>query len=211
MSTVQSTYLDWTALTHRPDCCRPAWEVDVRTDRTGRDLRSYGEESSRAHSCPDEDCDHRNTFDQTTVRVVCRSCGLAHLIRGEHTEDTGSSSMSTTCLGFGMAPRRVAGLYLWPGEPWLAYGRAVSDEPHDFVVTRTRVDRVAAQDVAGEITQGRGKRGGVVWSAATLPNPDGRYGLQHVRFDQVTEGLRSVAAAAKWIAAQLASSGGDAS
>ncbi|MER7874862.1 hypothetical protein ABTY63_15065 [Streptomyces solisilvae] len=204
MSTVQATYLGWEALAHRPDCRRPAWEVDVRTERGGRDLRSYSDDERRKHSCPDEDCTHGNTFDRITVRIVCRSCGLAHLISGE---ETGRTSAEVKHLGYGMEPRRAAGLYLWPGEPWLAYGRAVSDEPHDFLVTRERVERVTAADVVGEIGQGRGKRGGVVWSAVAVPTPEGQYGVGPVRWSQAIEDLRSVAAAAKWIAAQV----GDAS
>ncbi|WP_060952426.1 hypothetical protein [Streptomyces hygroscopicus] len=205
----QDTYLGWEALEHRPDCQRPSWEVDVRTERGGRDLRSYSDDQRRKHSCPDEYCGHGNTFDRITVRIVCRSCGLAHLISGEESEDTGRTSTGVKHLGYGMEPRRIAGLYLWPGEPWLAYGRAVSDEPHDFLVTRTRVDRVTAADVVGQILQGRGGRGAVRWSANAVANPEGQYGLGQLRFDQATEGLRSVAAAAKWIAAALQDAGGE--
>ncbi|MFE5159675.1 hypothetical protein ACFRNT_14365 [Streptomyces sp. NPDC056697] len=205
MSTVQTAYLGWEALEHRPDCRRPSWEVDVRTERGGRDLRSYSDDERRKHSCPDEYCTHGNTFDQITVRIVCRSCGLAHLISGEESEDTGRTSTDVKHLGYGMDPRRIAGLYLWPDAP-LMHGWG-DDEPWGFLATRERVDRVTAADVVGEIQQGRGKRGGVVWSAAAVPAPDGSYGVGPVRWSRATKDLRSVAAAAKWIAAQV----GDAS
>lgn len=196
MTSVQDTYLGWELLAHRPNCKRPEWGVDVRDD----DYNIRNRHDGPDHSCPNEDCGHANRYTQTTVRIVCRSCGTAHVLHGENLTTT---SASTAYLGYGQAPRKVAGLYLWPGEPWLSYGRAVSDEPHDFLVTGARVDRVSEADVVGQIVQGRGKRGAVVWTAAAVPG--GEYGIGRVRFAQVAEGLRSVAAAAKWIvAAQLA-------
>lgn len=195
---VQTAYLGWEALEHRQGCSRPVWTVDVRTEDQFRP-RHGGPE----HACPNEECDHRGgRFEATTVRIVCSSCGAAHLFGGsEHVRRT-----STQALGYGQPPRRAAGLWLWPDAPLIGWGPN-ADEPWGFLVTRERVDRVTAADVVGEIQQGRGKRGGVVWSAAAVPAPDGRYGVGPVRWSRATEDLRSVAAAAKWIAAQA----GDAS
>lgn len=201
MTSIQGTYLGWELLAHRTSCKRPQWVVDVRDD----DYNFRNLYDGLDHSCPNEDCGHANRFIRTTVRIVCSACGTAHVLHGEN---VGNTSTSTAYLGFGLAPRKVAGLYLWPAEPWLNFGRAVSDEPHDFLITRRRVDRVSEADVVGQIVQGRGKRHGIVWSATAAPNPDGPYGVRltsgGVRFAAATEGLRSVAAAAKWIAGQLA-------
>lgn len=197
MTSVQDSYLGWDLLAHRPECKRPSWTVELRDDHRGF-RRTY---EGPGHSCPNEDCGHDNRYTETTVRIVCSSCGSAHLLHGE---DLKVTTTSTAHLGYGLAPRKVAGLYLWPGEPWLYIGRAVSDEPHDFLVTRNRVQRVSEADVAGTITQARGRRGGVLWSAAAVPSAEGPYGISSVRFARVAENLRSVAAAAKWISGQLA-------
>lgn len=205
MQRVEDSYLGWELLAHRPDCKRPQWTVDVRTADAHRYQPSFGEPIP-GHSCPDEGCGHGLRFRETTVRVVCTSCGVAHLIRGEDTEDTGSTSTSTRVIGYGLAPRRTAGLCLYPGHPWLDLGRALSSWPHDFLVTAERVARVTETDVVGTITQGRGTRGGARWAATAVPNQDGPYGIpgvHRVRFAHAVEGLRTVAAAAKWISAQL--------
>lgn len=213
-SDVQTTYLGWERLTHARICKKPSWEVDVRTDDETRYRGRYGEPRP-AHKCDDEDCGHGNSFAQITVRVVCRSCGIAEVITGEHNDDTGRSTTRISTLGYGMAPRKVAGLFLWPGQPWLALGRAATGEPHDFLVTATRPagDLVTAADVVGQITQSRGQRGGVVWNALAVADPAGPYGTYRVReglvaFRFCQEGtLRSIAAAAKWIAQQQANGG----
>ncbi|MGW7201074.1 hypothetical protein [Streptomyces chryseus] len=197
---VQDTYLGWRHLEHAPACKRPEWGVDVREDDYA--LReNYG---GPGHGCPIDDCGHANRYTQTTVRIVCRSCGTAHVLDGENVQTT---TTRTEHLGYGLPPRKVAGLHLWPAEPWLYFGRSASDEPHDFLVTSERVDRVTEADVVGQITQGRGKRGGIVWSAAAVPSPRGPYGdgrASGVAYAQLADGLRTVPAAAKWIAAQLA-------
>lgn len=196
MNAIES-HLGWELLSHRTACKRPAWTVDVKTDDYG--LRKVYEDEGR-HSCSNESCEHESRFDETTVRIVCRSCGVAHEIAGEL---TGRTTTSTRALGYGLPPRKVAGLFLHPGEPFLAYGRAVSDEPHDFVVTRDKTERVTADNVFGTISQHRGKRGAVQWTALAVPDPDGQYGYgRPVRFAHAREAFRTVAAAAKWIAAQ---------
>lgn len=207
MSTVQDTYLGWERLSHAEGCKQPVWEVDLRRrEDAWRYKASLAYEERAEHKCADEHCTHGDRFDELTVRIVCFSCGMAEVITGERTEDTGRSSTHAKHLGYGMPPRRVAGLLLWAGEPWLNVGRAVSDEPHDFLVTRPGVERVTKEAVAGQITQTRGKRGGVIWTAAAVPAEDGPYGvgLGRVRWTRVQEGFKTPAAAAKWIAARLA-------
>jgi hypothetical protein len=212
MTTVQDTYLGWEQLTHAGGCKRPVWEVDLRARQDSwRYKASLAHEERAEHKCADEFCSHGSRFDELTVRIVCRSCGMAEVITGERNEDTGRSSTHAKHLGYGLPPRRIAGLLLWPGEPWLNVGRAVSDEPHDFLVTGLGVERVTKDVVAGQVTQTRGKRGGLIWTAAAVPAEDGPYGvgLGRIRWARVQEGFKTLAAAAKWIAAQLAEAEAD--
>ena len=191
MTSALDSYLGWDLLTHRPGCARPSWTVDVRT--THDEFRSR--HGGPVHDCQNGECGHGDKYTSTTVRIVCTSCGLTETITGETgTGDTGRSTGSTRDLGYGLAPRRVAGLHLYPGEP------------HDFVVTVARVDRVTTADVVGQITQTLGRRGGVQWSATAVPAPDGRFGLGHIRWAHAQDGHRTVAAAAKWIYARVVDS-----
>lgn len=196
MSTAQIAYLGWELLEHAEGCRRPVWTVDVRTESEYRPRRD-----GAGHDCPNENCAHGDRFEATTVRIVCSSCGTAHLLTADSER---VRRRSTAALGYGQQPRRVAGLWLWPDEPLLSWGRGKDEEPWGYLATRQRVDRVTAADVVGEILQGRGKRGGVVWSAAAVPSQTGRHGVGPVRWATATTDLRSVAAAAKWIATQLA-------
>lgn len=211
MTSALDSYLGWEKPEHRRECKRPEWDVTFRTEEKAYRHVGYGEAPLK-HQCTDEYCEHGNSFDQTVIRIVCKSCGAARVISGEKTEDTGETITSTTYLGYGLAPRKVAGLLLWPGTPWLDIGRIREAEPHDFVVTRLKVKEVTETTVVGQITQGRGDRGGVVWSTLAVPNPNGSYGyVQRVRFEHANDGrgrggppLRSVTAAARWIGARLA-------
>ncbi|MGC5034140.1 hypothetical protein ACPXCS_06075 [Streptomyces sp. DT190] len=197
------TYLGWEQLIHRPACKRPRFDVDLRTTEDELRYRLPGEE--RQHKCADDNCEHGNRFEAITVRIVCRSCGVAELVTGERTESVGRTSTSTACLGYGLPPRRTDGLFLWPGEPWLPFGRLNTAEPHDFLVTATRVERVERDDVVGQITQARGKRGGIVWAAAAVQSPTGPYGAGlGLRWAHAAEGFKTISAAAKYIQARLA-------
>lgn len=204
MTTVQSTYLGWEQPEHLAACKRPQWSVDFRTDPEEFRYR-YDGGNSHPHSCPNEDCEHGDRYPRTTVRIVCTSCQAALVIRGE---DCGTSRGMTanTTHGYGLPPRKVAGLLLWPGEPFLDLGRFRSDEPYDFLVTRPGVQQVTRADVVGVIMQTRGKRNAVTWSAATDPRDSkylrGRIDWSRRSGDEGT--LRTVMAAARWIAARLA-------
>lgn len=218
MISALDTYLGWDQPQHHEGCKRPAWDVAVRReDRVSR--RTWHGEPPLKHTCPQEDCGHGNSFAEVMVRIVCRSCGAAQVVTGEDTPDTGIRTTDAEVLGYGLAPRKLAGLLLWPGEPWLHHDlRARDDEPHDFVVTRTGVKHVTTDTVVGQISQGRGGRGGVVWTALAVPDPQGQFGYaQHLRWAHANDGrgrggsaLRTVAAAARWIGARLTEAQGGA-
>ncbi|MCI3277565.1 hypothetical protein [Streptomyces cylindrosporus] len=200
-----NSYVGWHDLPHAPRCPRPNWEAQVHTDHEA--LR--GRTASPVHSCSDEDCPHRDEFELTTIRLVCRACGNAHVLTAELRSE---QHTRTTAIGYGMRPRRASRLLLWPGQPWSSHGRmAEHPYPHDYVVTREGVKRVNEGDVVGTITLTSGKRGGLVWTAAAVPDPDNEFaalapGL--TRWKHVQQDLRSIPAAAKFIAAHL--EGGDA-
>ncbi|MFI8531095.1 hypothetical protein ACIGMX_12680 [Streptomyces aquilus] len=216
MRSTLDTYLGWSELQHAEGCKRPLVKTAWRRDeKQWRRSPGFGEPPVK-HSCTGgEYCAHGDCFTQLTVRIVCVTCGAAQLITGEDTEATGISTTSTKHLGYGLVPRQAAGLLLWPGTPWLDYGRAGSEEPHDFVVTRTGVRKVTQDVVVGQITQGRGKLNGLIWSTLAVADPEGRYGFgQPVRYVHCNDGqgqggspLRTVKAAARWVAARLAEHG----
>ncbi|MFF0626738.1 hypothetical protein [Streptomyces sp. NPDC004296] len=199
----EGAYLGWQLLQHAASCTRPAWVIDTKTTRGYRD-RLPGESQ---HGCPDVDCGHTDWFEHTSVRILCRSCGTVRTFEGElHT--LGGRLVENT--GYGAAPTRAAGLWLYPGPP-LVIG--VGEEPYDHLVTREKVDRLAPHHVVGKIVRGRGPRGGTAYSAA-LQNPDttgaarayaDRHGDIDLPWLAVSGELtfKTVTAAAKWIAARL--------
>lgn len=198
MTTATSTYLGWDLLVHFKGCEKPAWTVDVRTKHDEWRGRDGGEK----HDCPNEECWHSDRLTRTTLRIVCLSCSRAYMLDSE--EELRAGSPSTITKGYGEAPRRVAGLLLWPGDPFLYFGRLSTPEPWDFVVTRAGVTRVTEDDVVGVISQASGKRGARCWSVVAARSDEGPYGLSPLRFAHAAERLRTVAAAAKWTAARLA-------
>ncbi|MET9089654.1 hypothetical protein ABZX77_48690 [Streptomyces sp. NPDC004237] len=214
MKSALDTYLGWEQPQHRDGCKRPSWDVAFRTDEKQyrREYRGYGEPLAK-HECPDEECAHGASFDRVTVRIVCRSCGAATVITGEDTEETGTTRTSTLHVAYGLAPLQKAGLLLWPAEPWLgSLGRHDEEFPHDFVVTRTGVRQVTQDSIVGQITQGRGKLRGRVWTTLAVPDPKGQYGfLQRIQWAHSNDGrgqggapLRTVLAAARWVGARVA-------
>ncbi len=204
MTTVTATYLGWDELQHFDGCTKPAWTVDMRTepDTFRRPV------SVDKHECPVEECWHGSRYERTTVRIVCLSCQAACTVESEDGVRRGSSKTVTD--GYGQPPRRIAGLLLWPGDPFLSWGRMSTDEPWDFIVTRPGVTRVTQDDVVGVISQARGKRGALCWSVVAVRDEAGPYGLRPLRFAHAAERLRSVPATAKWIAAQLVDASGGA-
>ncbi|WP_330335748.1 hypothetical protein OHS33_39580 (plasmid) [Streptomyces sp. NBC_00536] len=193
-----SAYLGWTRPAHRPDCARPSWEVDLRTE--------FGQHRNRrggpAHSCPNDDCDHGDQYEEVTVRLLCRSCQVVRLITGEEQSDRSTTTAST---GYGQAPKPVAGLWLYPGPPLL---RLHDSTPYSYLCTLERVEQLDEKDIVGTIVEGRGSRGATVWSAAALLEV--RH-LPSVRTEpyftwKTVSGdtaFKTVAAAAKWVKAAV--------
>jgi hypothetical protein len=191
---VRESYLGWDVLAHFKGCAKPAWTVDVKTEYDA--YRHRDRDSTAPHSCPDEECGHGPRYERTTVRIVCLSCTALHIIHAE------MSLRQTPAqhAGYGLPPERKAGLLLWPGEPVLSFGRLATEEPFDYLVTRPGVSRPGKDNVVGEITQTRGRRGAVLYAAVAQLDPAGEYGYGDHRWAHAAEGLRSVGSAAKWIA-----------
>ncbi|MBE4790968.1 hypothetical protein [Streptomyces caniscabiei] len=145
---IEHTYFGWNQLTHTDNCTDPAWTIDVRHDLGIRPLAN----GTILHGCPDQHCAHEGGLDRVTVRAVCRSCRTAHLITGEALTRT---TTTTDAIGYGQPPREIAGLYLWPSRPVLhghGPGRSgLDDQPHEYLVTTTPVDRLTPDDCIGAI------------------------------------------------------------
>lgn len=195
MSALTDSYLAWDELDHKPGC-PGQWTVDVRTEYDTYRSATGGS----SHACPNEECGHSTRYDKTTVRIVCTTCGIAHTMSGPA---GAQRRTSTKALGYGQPPKKAGGLWLYPGAPLLhGWGHSEDDEPEGYLVTRTPVDRVTVDNVIGSIHQDRGPRRGVQWSATAVPGPQGEYGYGLIRWARASGELRSVTAAAKWIAAQ---------
>ncbi|WP_374987178.1 hypothetical protein [Streptomyces fradiae] len=107
--------------------------------------------------------------------------------------------------GYGQPPKRVAGLWLYPGPPLLDLRGY--DSPGAYLCSRQQVDRLSENDIVGVVTEGRGPRGRTVYHAAIGPDfhPPAR-GLSGYADWAKTSGEKpftSVTAAAKWVAAEL--------
>lgn len=149
---IEHTYFGWTQLSHTESCATPTWDIDVRHD-TG--IRPHADRAV-THGCPDQHCTHDSDFGRVTVRVICRGCDTAHVITGESLARTVTT---TDALGYGQAPRQIAGLYLWPGRPvlhgWGPGASGLDDQPHEYLVTTALVDRLTPGDCVGAIGRHR--------------------------------------------------------
>ncbi|MFI7239312.1 hypothetical protein [Streptomyces cyaneofuscatus] len=198
MTQLLNTYLAWAELAHAPDCAAPQWAVDIRTERDVYRSVTHG----TPHACPTPECGHSDRYEKVSVRIVCSSCGRAHILSADASADS-IRQTSTKALGYGCPPKKAGGVWLYPGEPRLfGWGHGEDGEPEGYLVTRTRVDRVTADNVIGAIYKDQGPRRGVKWAATAVPAADGEYGYGPVRWTRLQEDLRSFTAAAKWIAAQ---------
>ncbi|WP_331718747.1 hypothetical protein [Streptomyces sp. NBC_00212] len=193
-----AAHLGWRPFAHRPDCAKPVWEVDQQSEPDKlRDRRSGPE-----HACPSAECGHRDHYDKVTVRVLCRSCQTVHLISGEeHT----SRTTTTARTGYGQAPKRVGGLWLYAGPPLLDLREYTS--PGGYLCALEKVERLAQDDIVGAIGEGRGARGGSTWSAGALPTWQ-PFGIGGAPFPTWAKGsgdptFKTVAAAAKWVKAAV--------
>ncbi|MFI8365298.1 hypothetical protein ACIGD1_34740 [Streptomyces sp. NPDC085612] len=199
-----AAHLEWEPFSHRADCSKPVWEVDHQIVYDKLRHRHEGPE----HACPNEECGHRDHYDRITVRLLCRACDTVRLIGGEeHTNET----TTTARIGYGQPPKRVAGLWLYPGPPLLHLREY--NTPGAYLCSRERVDRLSEKDIVGAVSEGRGKRGATVWHAAVGPefHPPAR-GLSGYAVWAKNSGEKpftSVTAAAKWVAAELDATAND--
>ncbi|MFD4895765.1 hypothetical protein ACFWNL_35945, partial [Kitasatospora sp. NPDC058397] len=150
---IESAYFGWSDLTHLPGCRRPAWQIATK----------HTPEREGGHGCPAEDCGHDGKRPRVEVRAVCGSCGVAHVIAGEALS---SRTTHAATLGYGTAPRKAGGLWLYAGPPRVAVEEA---QPDAYLVTREKVARVRPEDVVGLITKTTGKLGGIAYTASVNP------------------------------------------
>lgn len=186
----EDLYLGWSELRHAEGCRKPMWVAETRTEW---DTYRRG----RTHSCPDEDCDHRDSYEKTTLRLVCRSCGTVRLYGGEMHSSGGSTVEQ---YGYGQQPKKAGSLYLYPGETaeWVS----APNSPWDYLVTAEQVDRITKDNLVGSIAQGRTPRGRVIWSAGAHPKFEmGMHGTPMVTYAVVSgeKVFSTPTAAAKWI------------
>lgn len=193
MNTVRDLYLGWSDLAHGQDCPVPVWEPQLRIDQG---LRGRLLARTEGHACPAEECDHDSVYRRFTIRLVCRSCTVVHVIHGE---DVGITATTTPAYGYGQQPRELEGLWLWPGEQTLP-GR--DEEPRDYLITRTPHAPTRPSDVAGTISRYRTTGYHVRWQASAIADPTGPYGDDQLRWARRQNELRSVEKAAAWIAVQ---------
>ncbi|MGW6210991.1 hypothetical protein [Streptomyces sp. NPDC055109] len=188
MQLIESLYLGWSPLSHGPGCPSLTWDsVEILRDEGGRIVQSGAER----HACANADCSHTDTFTRVQLRLLCRDCSTVRTITGENLTD---DPISIEDSGWGLAPREVSGVWLWPGQPVISGG-----EPNDYLVTRT-ADGVTTENLYGIISGHREADNIRRWIAAALPDPDGPHGEHSLRWQYRTAGLADVAAAAAWIA-----------
>lgn len=179
MTTIQSTYFAFDPLPHATGCRSTRWEVDTRTQTV---LREGGQ------------------VEETTVRLVCRTCTAAHLLTAPEAPRT----TSTAALGHGQPPLRSGGVWLYPGAPPLpGWGPGPGSWSTEYLVTRERVLRPDPADVIGQIGAKRGPRGGETWYALARCGEDGPFGSGPVRYGARAERLSTRTAAARWVAARM--------
>jgi hypothetical protein len=198
---IEHTYFGWSQLTHTDPCPAPSWDIDVRHDAG---IRPHADRAV-THGCPDQHCTHDSDFGRVTVRVICRGCDTAHVITGESLTRT---TTVTAALGYGQAPRQIAGLYLWPGRPVL-HGWGSDDRVRQYLVTAELVDRLAPEHCVGSISGHFNAAGDRLWiasaTAAALVPPrsplDGS--VPRLAFARRACDLASIEDAAAWIAAAI--------
>lgn len=143
----------------------------------------------------DQDVRHEN------IRLTCTECGAVKFYRTGH-PDYGPGlkidRTSTAELGFGAAPERVAGVWLWPG-PLALY--AEKHGPESYLVTAYKVRPSSPGAVVGLVGWARNlarSNGAIRWYA----------GLGCTEWGSIKEAapdhFTSRTAAAKWLAGQLA-------
>lgn len=174
MTPLHREYFDWQPIgDHAPGCRESRWEVR----RLRRDRHDDGYEAG--------------------LRALCRSCGTVYqlvcVVNGQATwgdDPSCASHQATTTgsLGYGLPAERVGGLWLHPGPPlWQ------SEPPREYLVTFTRQTPLTPAEVLGMVARQRGRRGGLLWTAAYGYRPAAR----------ASEGHKSRISAVRWLAEQL--------
>lgn len=149
--------------------------------------------------------EHDREVRRESLRLTCTECGAVRFYGT--TPDFGPGlevDITTTAgLGFGAAPERVAGVWLWPG-PLALY--AEKHGPESYLVTAYKVRPSSPGAVVGLIGWGRNlarSNGAVRWHAGVGCTEWGS--IKEAAPDHFT----SKTAAAKWLAGQLESRRGD--
>jgi hypothetical protein len=189
MQLIESLYLGWSPLDHPADCPNPTWDsVEIRHDEGGRIVQTGAEH----HACTNDTCSHADSFGRVQLRLLCRDCGSIRTITGEGLTQVPSTVADS---GWGLAPREVSGVWLWPGQP-----AAPGSEPHDYLVTLEQAAAVTTESLYGIITRYHDASGTPRWIAGALPDPDGKHQVHSLRWRHRTAGLADLDAAAAWIA-----------
>lgn len=176
---IAKLYFDYEPNTgHQPDCSRgpDTWQV-ARYVEYG-----FGDQADEIR--------------RTSLRLSCPECGVIefHTVDG-YVQRQWSSSAE---LGYGAAPVRLAGLWLWPG-PIGPYDRERG--PESYFVTTDNVRPSSPEMVAGSLGWSRNyarTNGAVRWHAGLGCHKWG--GIVTAAPGPFT----SRTAAAKWLAAELA-------
>lgn len=187
MELITETYLGWTPYTHTLDCPAPTWDtVELRHDEGGHPLTMGAE----PHACPNDMCDHNATFPRVRVRLLCRDCETVHLLDGEGLTQ---ATTTTAATGWGQAPIRASGVWLWPGRPAIPGG-----DPSQYLVTR-QPQALTPATLCGIITGYHDADTSRRWLAGVHPDTDGAHRIDALRWRDVARGFGSVADAVEWI------------
>lgn len=190
MHLIEDLYLGWQPLSHTVDCPQPTWDVVEERRDEGARIVSTGAEH---HGCPNDVCSHDDTFTRVQLRLLCHDCGTVRTVTGESLTHMVSS---VTDSGWGQAPTKNHGLWLWPGQPVIQGGEA-----RDYLVTREQAATVTTENLYGIITRYRDASGAPLWIAGALPDTNGAHQVHSLRWRYSSNGLDDLDAAAAWIAA----------
>lgn len=147
--------------------------------------------------------DDEDEIRETSIRLVCQQCGAVEFFRVPgHLERQFATSAE---LGYGSAPTRLCGLWLWAG-PELLPGHGLG--PDAYYVTTDRIRPYKPSQVAGVIGQGRRSaraNAAVRWFASLGCTDYGSGKVSAAELGADPDGFRTPTAAVKWMAGQLAS------
>lgn len=135
-----------------------------------------------------------------SLRLTCTECGAVRVYSTNPEFGLGLEvdRTNTAELGYGAAPERVAGVWLWPG-PLALY--AEKHGPESYLVTAYKVRPSSPGAVVGLIGWGRNlsrSNGAVRWHAGVGCTEWGSIK------EEAPDYFTSKTAAAKWLAGQLA-------